>query len=396
MKSKNNIIVALVFLLLSWNLWAYPKVPIKNSQPLYVMSYNLHNLFDTLHDSENGLEKNDIQFLPKNYPNKAALCKQYHTLPNGQQNSYYQHCLNTDWTDQKLSYKLNIIKKVVTHSGQLPDLLGVVEIENQHVAQMLAHRLGYKAFTMTTSPDERGIDVALFYNSEKLQLVDVVERSLNPKHYQGKPTRNLMVAHFLPRNPHLLSSSKEILAVSVNHWPSQSHPATERMSAAVDLQNLLSQQKQKYLGSLQYNQYHILVMGDFNTTEGDHPHPFYDGLLAQKDLNLKDWQTLRDQFWPDNDNPPGTYFYKKDQSWNKLDRIFFSSTLINSVSKIQILANTFNIVAEDFMSRPYTVGRVKGKGGRVIQIPNAFFHDKDNLEEMGVSDHYPVEGYLRY
>ena len=119
-----------------------------------IMSYNLLNLFDAEKDEFS----DDWQWLPINYPGKQRYCSKI------QNPKMAKECAQFDWTYEKVDWKLNQIKKVVDFQGSKPDMLAVMEIENENVMRMLATKLGYQHYLITTSADKRGIDVGLLFN----------------------------------------------------------------------------------------------------------------------------------------------------------------------------------------------------------------------------------------
>ena len=194
----------LILLLLSQSLFA---------REVSVMSYNVENLFDVTHDEN----KDDWEFLPKNVVGKNDFC--------AKANSRRQReiCLNSDWTETKLKNKIeNIVSVVKGKEANLPDILGLVEVENKNVISMLAKELGYKDFEMTESPDKRGVDVALLYKeSESFKKVSRAEHVV-PIDY---PTRNILEVRFNV-------NGKYFLTAFVNHWPSLQNPDATRVKAA--------------------------------------------------------------------------------------------------------------------------------------------------------------------
>ena len=353
---------------------------------LYVMSYNLHNLFDTQHDIEEGVDKNDIEFLPFSFPDKVKKCDK---MNSG--NSYYADmCKKTDWTAEKLNYKLGVIRKVVLHKERIPDILGTVEIENRNVAQMLADRIGYKTFVMTKGPDKRGIDVALFYNPDKLELIEETHIAMRAPEYSGKPTRDSLLVHF-----QLKDKPGQVLAVSLNHWPSQGNSDESRTEVAKVVMEEVASKREKYLLESWVKDYHFIMMGDFNTVRDDRPHPFNDVVLnGQWGTPVSDIETLRNAEFPNHEDPAGSYFYRPRADWNKLDRFFVSQSLVDKKGT-DIMVDSFHIVHEDFMMRDFEI-RDNGRVIKTIKIPNGFRHEKNRLEDMGVSDHLPIEVKIGY
>jgi hypothetical protein len=124
----------------------------KDSQAFEIMFYNVHNLFDAEHDEG----KNDWEHLPLSYPGKRENCLKIKVA------SFRKNCLETDWTDEKVELKLNQLAEAITSNRKdIPDLLGLAEIENEGVVARLAKKLGYEQLWVSNSPDERGIEVAL-------------------------------------------------------------------------------------------------------------------------------------------------------------------------------------------------------------------------------------------
>ena len=102
-----------------------------------LVELNCENLFDVVHDEG----KNDEEFTPEG---------------------------SRRWTSSRYWEKLNGVGQVILScSDQLPDLVALVEVENDSVLHDLTKRsllrgAGYE-YLMTQSPDLRGIDVALLY-----------------------------------------------------------------------------------------------------------------------------------------------------------------------------------------------------------------------------------------
>ena len=136
---------------------------------------NCENLFDTVHDSL----KNDIEFLPES---------EYH------------------WTRTRFWRKVNHISQEIISLGelgtsgphrQLPDMIALCEVENDSVMIALTKRgllrkAGYE-YVMTSSPDERGINVALMYLPMSFRLIHShsirIERLTDTR-----PTRDVLYA----------------------------------------------------------------------------------------------------------------------------------------------------------------------------------------------------------
>ena len=114
-------------------------------EPLTIISYNVENLFDCQHDTL----KNDYSFLPDG--------------------DHY-------WTYHKYQTKLDRIAQVVVNiSGwESAALVGLCEVENARCLRDLCYRLKrfHYQYVHYESEDERGIDVALLYDSTKVKVLD--------------------------------------------------------------------------------------------------------------------------------------------------------------------------------------------------------------------------------
>ena len=93
----------------------------------------------------------------------------------------------------------------------MPDILGVVEIENLNVANMLKDKLGYSKALITTGADQRGINVALlFRDSAILKYLSHSELEVTTSAMR-KPTRNVLQVTFS------LNGDKKLHGVFINH-----------------------------------------------------------------------------------------------------------------------------------------------------------------------------------
>lgn len=350
----------LILLLLSQSLFA---------REVSVMSYNVENLFDVTHDEN----KDDWEFLPKNVVGKNDFC--------AKANSRRQReiCLNSDWTETKLKNKIeNIVSVVKGKEANLPDILGLVEVENKNVISMLAKELGYKDFEMTESPDKRGVDVALLYKeSESFKKVSRAEHVV-PIDY---PTRNILEVRFNV-------NGKYFLTAFVNHWPSLQNPDATRVKAA----EVLKTRVEEILKANPNES--IIAMGDFNTIDSNDPHPFKTVIYKNELLNdvhdssLKSTETT--EAFKKNTRS-GTYYYPKGDQWNILDHFFVNQNLLKN-SEAKILLGSYEIY-----SRPDMIHELKRYGDgdkdkdvKVVLAPKKFRPEEETKDKIGFSDHFPI------
>lgn len=353
-----------------------------------IFSYNVENLFDVEHDKD----KEDWEFLPKSHPLKASGCKSV-------QSAYRKQCFETDWTEEKLEWKISNLKKVIDEHGSLPDIMAVVEVENLKVLEKLAKRLGYDGALLTNSPDERGIDVGLMYrsSSKHLKFEGTQEKAIDSK-LLPNATRNLFEARFtLDGKP---------LAVYVNHFPSPRSPAKERVVVAQELKRFMAAALAKEPKLFQ------IAVGDFNIIPDDKPNDAADTVLLTSDSG-EPLDEVEKLFWAyhkdlgDEDKvreevAGGTYFYVSEALWNSLDRFFVRQAKL-SKSPIQVVPESFQIVRVPSNKNDFTFKFDAKKGGVIVKkkghverdIPRKFFPAKNTQDALGVSDHFPVAVKLR-
>ena len=192
------------------------------------MELNCENLFDTRHDSL----KNDLEFLPDG--------------------SY-------KWMPYRYWAKLNHLgQEIVALSNPIPDFVAMCEVENDSVMFDLTRRsllrnAGYE-YVMTSSPDERGIDVALLYQPASFALLHSHSIRIKPLP-DTRPTRDILYASGL-------IITGDTLHVFVVHAPSRrggeqaSRPyrlhVASQLAEAVDSVYAISRDAK------------IIIAGDFN------------------------------------------------------------------------------------------------------------------------------------
>ena len=195
---------------------------------LTFVELNCENLFDTRHDSL----KNDLEFLPDG--------------------SY-------KWTPYRYWAKLNHLgQEIVAQSDPVPDFVAMCEVENDSVMfdltkRSLLRNAGYE-YVMTSSPDERGIDVALLYQPASFALLHSHSIRIKPLP-DTRPTRDILYASGL-----LITG--DTLHIFVVHAPSRrggeqvSRPyrllVASQLAEAVDSVYAISRDAK------------IIIAGDFN------------------------------------------------------------------------------------------------------------------------------------
>jgi hypothetical protein len=366
-----KILTVCLFTLISISAFSSPE-----NGKITAMFYNAHNLFDADHDTD----KDDWTFLPADFPGKKEECEKQSVQ------HYKDQCLNTNWTEEKVGWKLEKMKEAIALvSPKLPDLLGLCEIENEAVVKRLANLLGYNKYVLTRGLDRRGIDNALLIKeSADLKLMDYEDQIEILSDHLPKPTRNILRVT-------LQVGKKHLLDVFVNHWPSQGKKSPARVAAAKTLMKNLRIMGKTAVPSL--------LMGDFNTISGDFPHPFHT-VLFQGPHAFKD---VYDLFMSDKtvDNslkyslPLGTYFYATKMEWNRLDTFFANAGLLGNAG-LRVNTDSFRILTHKKISKDfvYEDKRDEGKphyGSKIVGVPWGYDHSSNDKNETGYSDHFPVK-----
>lgn len=132
------------------------------------------------------------------------------------------------WTRGRLLAKCDGIAKTMLRFadryGDMPDIVGLAEIENASVlksllASALLRKLDY-TIVHYESPDHRGIDCALLYRRSRLHLEESFPAHIRDSAGVTLATRDILVARF------------DSLTVMVNHHPSKIGGKSDRRLAA--------------------------------------------------------------------------------------------------------------------------------------------------------------------
>lgn len=240
---------------------------------LTIISYNVENLFDCQHDTL----KNDSSF-----------------LPDGMHH----------WTYYRYQTKLDRIAQVIVNiSGwESAEMVGLCEVENERCLRDLCYRLKrfhYK-FVHYESADERGIDVALLYDSTKVKILDSKPLRVD---LQGDVTRDILYVEALVGN-------QDTLYAMVCHLPSQlgGTAATEGKRNAA--KQVIQQQVDSILRM--QSEAKIVVMGDMNSEVKD------------------DLQGMSNMMIGCEKEGKGTHKYRG--IWSCLDQFYLSTALKNNAN----------------------------------------------------------------
>jgi len=333
---------------------AIPKRNLKGKvmQEYYLSWWNLENLFDTF-DS----------------PTRPAWLQK--TLKN-ELKGWDQSVL-----EQKIGQLAKIIKQM--NDGAGPDMLGVCEVENKHVLDLLVSSLAslgrnYRVAHHDTS-DQRGIDVAFIYDgnlftSHEQFFYVVLKRTA---------TRDIFQLN-------LKTAAGRTLIVIGNHWPSRRGGELESEPYRIIAAETLSYWHERILEKIGKNT-PIIVMGDFNdepfsrsVTEyalGTKSRTKVLKATSPRLLNLS-WELLGDEL--------GTHYYNNFAFM--LDQFMISKGITGRKSGFSLKQKPewkHHIQIEIFPE-------MKSHGS--YPAPIKFGRPASGLNLNGFSDHYPISVVL--
>lgn len=300
--------------------------------------YNLENLFDT---------EDDQHILDDDF------------LPNSDRN----------WTPKRYEKKIYKLSSAISSLGpeeaqNAPVILGVAEVENKKVLRDLiaSKKLAEYEYDFVhyNSPDERGIDVGLLYQTEYFEVLESESIPILLYNEEGQRdfTRDILYVKGLLNN--------EPIHIFVNHWSSRRDGADEtaykRIKAAETVR-----EKINYI-QFQEKDPHIIIMGDFNDDPTSESIRDY---LMDTDLYnpMEKLLTLYS----------GSLNYKGE--WNLFDQIIFTTNFFDYKKHTHSFASA-DIFDEYFLTQ--WKGRYKG---------NPFRTYAGRKYLGGYSDHFPV--YIR-
>ena len=336
---------------------------IRHIDSLMIVSYNVENLFDTIHDER----INDVEFTPEGAKH---------------------------WTSHRYHRKLQHISQTISRVGGRvwPSLVTLVEVENAGVIEDLLHLYGlwgkgYR-YVITNSPDPRGVDVAMLYRITDLELLSRSEYAVDFTNAPYKKSRNVLECKFrLPNNDTLYAYGV--------HFPSRREGVGKSEPFRCDVAYLIRDRINHLYTSLSSKgrlNTHFIVMGDFN--EESHEKAIKEVLSALDVLPKDSVSCLNDyphlyslmsskiEPWAKRNHPLGSYFFH--HQWQQLDHFIISHSLLKSNSLTQYQTGS----AYNFMA-PFLVSEHSS-----LQDSFPFRTYGGNFYMGGYSDHFPIRMLL--
>ncbi|MBT8318181.1 MAG: endonuclease/exonuclease/phosphatase family protein [Lutibacter sp.] len=322
----------------------------KNFQIKTIAFYNLENLFDTINDPTKNDEASPIMEIKEN---RSSVYKQ----------------------------KLNNMAKVLSELGtkeakNSPIILGVAEVENLTVLEDLINTsyLKDKQYSIIhyDSPDLRGIDVALLYQSSYFKPThhETFELKLWDENGMRIYTRDqLLVSGYL---------DDELIHVIVNHWPSRRGGEEKSRSSREKAAYLNTQIIEKI--KLSDPNPKVIIMGDLND---DPTNSSVKNVLKTKAIkaNVKEgdiYNPTEDMFR----RGQNTLVYR--DNINLFDQIMFTSPLLTTKKDY----STYKMYKVNIFNPQYLTTQT----GKFKRYPYRSFAGSNFIG--GYSDHYPIYMYL--
>ncbi|MBL7968003.1 MAG: endonuclease [Prolixibacteraceae bacterium] len=270
------------------------------------------------------------------------------------------------WTKSRLYDKLDRLSKVILAAGKWnpPVVVGLCEIENEKVLQMLANNPSLKKYNYKIihkeSPDERGIDVAMLYRADLFRPFDYQNIAVFDSTDRSFKTREILqVSGVL--------NGCDTLHFFVNHWPSRyggiMETAKYRTLAAKELKTAIRHSEKKY------SQPKIVCMGDFND------QPFDESLMVILDESEGNGKLVNlSSEWQKNEIKT----LKNEYSWEIFDQWIVSDSFLKSNS-------CFRFLNAEIVTFPFLLENDNKFGG--VKPKRTYVGFK---YQEGFSDHLPI------
>lgn len=278
------------------------------------------------------------------------------------------------WTQDVLDAKIAQLASIILqmNGGDGPDILGVCEVENRHVLELLRDALAplgrNYGIAHEDAKDRRGVDVAFFYDAERYEIRDkeifshfIVRRSA---------TRDLLQVNLRTK------PEGRLLVVIGNHWPARSAGQLESAPYRAMAAETLSYFHDR-IRDIHGKDAAVVALGDFNDEPFDRSLTGYalSESQAEKVRNANSPRMLN-LMWPALGAAVGTQYH--DNKAHVLDQFLVSKGLVTGKSGLRALTDTAEV-----LRIPEMVSR-----GRYPK-PKRFGRGR-HLDLEGYSDHFPI------
>ncbi|MFZ5939826.1 MAG: endonuclease/exonuclease/phosphatase family protein [Bacteroidota bacterium] len=281
----------------------------------------------------------------------------------------------SDWTPAVLDRKLQNLAGIITqmNSGLGPDILGVCEVENRYVLELLTGKLNLPqrryGIIHANLSDNRGIDVAFIY--------DQARYTFNPNEF----FQHTIVKRYATREiiqATLVTAKGNELILLGNHWPSRSAGQYESEPFRIIAGETMSYFTERIL-QIKGPEAAIIAMGDFNDEAFN--RALSDYALSVRSRNKVVYGQnpyLFNLMWPLMGKRISSYVY--DGHPLMIDQFMVSKGIAKKSGRFDLDEELVNIEIYD--------GMVEGR----YNEPVRFGQKNSNLN--GYSDHLPVSFVL--
>lgn len=248
------------------------------------------------------------------------------------------------WTISRFYKKRNNLYKTILSlsENEALGILGLCEVENTFVTTMLFQQTPLKKYNYRCvhyeGKDRRGIDVALVYSLDKLQLIYSEAIRIRDSANENFRSRDILYAKFYDKKA-------DTLHCFVNHWSSRYGGeketvyyrclAAKRLKLKVDSLIHASDKIPK-----------IVIMGDFNDTPYDESVLGVLGAVPYENASKKD--TLINMF-SNNKRLGWEGTLKHKYNWQIFDQIMITKPLISSKKSLRYKEKSATIFHADFL-----------------------------------------------
>lgn len=283
----------------------------------------------------------------------------------------------SEWTialrDRKLAQLTSIIGRLGQGNG--PDLLGVCEVENDVVLQLLVDRVNAAtgrayALAHADTRDQRGIDVAFLFDSALFTAPDAEQ--FQHIVMRRTATREIFQVNFTTHRGRTWS-------VFANHWPSRSGGRFETEGYREIAGETLAYFHGR-VWEVHGDETPVLAMGDFNDEPYDRSLVAHALSVQQRNrvLNARTKPLFLNMMWEAAGRREGSLYF--DNEPNLLDQFLVDRNMLRANSPIRAIEGSAVI-------RAFAEMRAAGD----YPGPIRFGGHGAPANPDGFSDHFPIE-----
>jgi endonuclease/exonuclease/phosphatase family metal-dependent hydrolase len=276
------------------------------------------------------------------------------------------------WTQARLDRKVSQLASIIRqmNGGRGPDILGVCEVENDHVMNLLVQALAplgrNYAVEHHDMSDRRGIDVGFIFDA----ALFAVEAQFSHFVMRRTATRDILQVNFR-------THSGRLFVVVGNHWPARSGGQLESAGYRAIAGETLTYFHQRIL-EVHGADTPILAMGDFNDEPFDRSLVDY-ALSTRSRTKVVNARVARflNLMWPFMGQGLGTHYF--DNFPNVLDQFLVNKNMLKGNLPIRALPDSVDIVRFPEMIDTGDYPKPIRFGGMGKPV-----------DQNGFSDHFPI------